>query len=123
MSIQHAISPSTGPGDRRSLLTVDLTTSGPVTVITVGGELDMSTVHLLTDRVDQILQQQPLRLVLDLANLTFFGADGIRALHHIHRAIANIAGDLVLRDPSPGTVRVLSLTHTACQFRIHVTSA
>ncbi|OLE22386.1 MAG: hypothetical protein AUG44_25015 [Actinobacteria bacterium 13_1_20CM_3_71_11] len=121
-SIPHISHPAAGTGHRRPPLTVDITDSGPVTVIKVGGELDMSTTQLLTDRVEQVLQQRPLRLVLDLANITFFCADGIRALYRIHSAVGGIAGDLVLRDPSPCTTRVLALTGTTHQFRIQVTS-
>jgi anti-anti-sigma factor len=122
MSIQHVTSARAGPGDQRPLLTADITDSGPVTVIRVRGDLDLCTMDLLTERVDQVLRQQPLRLVLDLADLTFFCADGVRALHHIHHAVAGIAGDLVLRDPSVSTMRVLALTRTAHHFRIHVTT-
>lgn len=122
MSIQEARSRAAGPGCRQESLTVEVTDSGPVTVVKVDGELDMGTVHLLTDRVEEVLDQLPLRLVLDLADVTFFCADGIGALYRIRHAVTGIAADLELRDPSPITRRVLHLTRTAHDFHIQVTS-
>jgi anti-anti-sigma factor len=101
-----------------SLLSVQVTARGPITVVTVGGELDMSNAHLFTDLIEHVLEQEPLRLVLDLAGLTFFCAEGVRALQRVQAAITAAAGDLILLNPSPITMKVLALTRTIGLFRI-----
>ncbi|MCW2640805.1 MAG: hypothetical protein JWP76_3111 [Dactylosporangium sp.] len=104
---------------RDQIMSLELASAGPVTVIAVSGELDMSNAHLIAELAEDILRDKPLRLVLDLARVTFFCADGVRALLRIRRAVAAEAGQLVLRDPSPITLRVLAITGVLRQFAIH----
>jgi anti-anti-sigma factor len=118
MSSQHIAARSAVPGHPVSLLSVQVTARGPITVVTVGGELDMSNAHLFTDLIEHVLEQEPLRLVLDLAGLTFFCAEGVRALQRVQAAITAAAGDLILLNPSPITMKVLALTRTIGLFRI-----
>ena len=109
-----------GTGCRpEDLLTLRLVGTGPVAVIEVVGELDMATTHLLTDLAGSVLHaQSPLVLVLDLTGLRFLCADGIRALLHIRDAACARAAQLILRNPSPITDRVLTLTGTLDVFEI-----
>jgi len=101
------------------LLTIRLVDAGPVTVIEVVGELDMTTTHSLTDLAASVLRaQSPLVVVLDLRGLRFLCADGIRALLHIRDAACAHAAQLILRDPSPITCRVLKLTDMLDVFEI-----
>jgi anti-anti-sigma factor len=104
---------------RDPLMSLELASDGPVTVIAVSGELDMSNTHLFAEFAEHVVRDQPLRLVLDLAKVTFFCADGISALLRIRRAVMAGAGQLVLRDPSPITLRVLTVTGACHEFAIH----
>lgn len=105
-----------GPGDPS--LSLSLVDIGPLPVLAAAGEVDLTSAHLLTDLVERLLRDEPLRLVLDLAAVTFFGAEGITALLRIRGAVAAQAGELVLRDPSPVVLRTLTITGTADAFRI-----
>jgi anti-sigma B factor antagonist len=102
------------------LLTVRLRDiTGPITVIEVAGELDMSTRHLLTDSIATVLAtHRPLVVILDLAAVRFFCADGIRALLHVRDAAAACATQLILRNPSPAVVKVLTITSMLDAFNI-----
>jgi anti-anti-sigma factor len=74
--------------------------------------------HLLTELADRVLQDRPLRLVLDLANLTFFCSSGVNALLHIRRAAYTDAVQLVVYKPSPITLKVLTAARATHLFQI-----
>jgi anti-anti-sigma factor len=103
------------------LLTLRLVEPGPVTVIEVVGDLDLNTTHLLTEFAEAVLRAPPptvMVLVLDLSRLRFFCADGIRALLHVRDTATAHAAQLIVRDPSPITYRVLTITGMLDAFEI-----
>jgi len=61
---------------------------------------------------------RPLVLVLDLAAVRFFCADGIRALLHVRDTAAAGATQLIVRDPSAAVVQVLTITSMLDAFKI-----
>ena len=98
---------------RAALLSLELSSDGPDLVIAIGGDLDMSTAHLLTELVEHVVlvvRDPAGPVVLDMAGVTFFCADGIRALIRAREMIIAAGGRLTLRDPSPPTRRVLAIT-------------
>jgi anti-anti-sigma factor len=100
-------------------LTLGVDDAGPTTVIHAAGDLDLSTGHLLTDLVDALLGTEPPKVVvLDLAGLRFFCADGIRALLHVRDAATAHAAHLTVRDPAPVVVTVLGITRMLDAFDI-----
>jgi anti-anti-sigma factor len=74
--------------------------------------------HLLIELAESVLATQPLMIVLDLAHLRFFCADGIRALLHVRDAAAAEAVHLIVRDPSSAVVTVLTITGMLDAFEI-----
>jgi anti-anti-sigma factor len=116
MSIQQMSVPVTVSSGEEPLLSLDLSSHGTVTVITVSGELDMSTAHLLTDLVKTVAASRPARVVVDMANVTFLSATGLGALITARDMILAAGGQLVLRAPSPRTRRILTITQTDCLF-------
>jgi anti-sigma B factor antagonist len=94
------------------LLSLELTIDGAVTVIKIGGELDMSTVALFNDMVEAIACRRPARVVADMADVTFLCATGLHGLIQAREMIAACGGLLVLRAPSRPTRRLLTLTGT-----------
>ena len=105
------------------LLSLDLRCCGTRTIIEVSGELDMHTAHLLTELVEQTAQHRPTEVVLDMANVSFFCADGLRALLHARHTVATAGGQLLLRDPSPRTCRILTITRMVDLFPHETTTA
>jgi anti-anti-sigma factor len=114
---QLSVPTHTGPHGRPALY-LDLACQGSVTVILVGGELDMGTVHLFDDLVGHVVQAGPARVVLDLSKVRFFCADGLNALLHAHHTVAAAGDQLVLRAPSAVVQRVLAITRTENLFHI-----
>jgi anti-anti-sigma factor len=121
MSAQQESVPVSAGGNAESLLSVALVSCHPVTLVAVRGEVDISTAHLLTEIVNLVASNKPSRVTLDLAEVCFFGADGLRALLSAQRTIAAAGGQLLLRDPSPITHRILALTQTEQLFQLDTT--
>jgi anti-anti-sigma factor len=94
------------------LLSLELTTNGSVTLIKIGGELDMSTAALFNDMVEAVVCRRPARVVVDMADVTFLCATGLGGLIQARQTIAAGGGLLVLRTPSRPTRRLLTLTGT-----------
>jgi len=100
-------------------VSIRLTNTGPVTTITIHGELTYGTTHLLTDVVDRVVRQQaPRELVLDLAGVTFFCSAGIHALLDTRSRVAGSASRLVLYQPSETVRTVLVITGDDRHFDI-----
>ncbi len=81
------------------------------TVVTVRGELDMSTADQLSDTVNAELQKGTAgRVVIDLAGLTFCDSLGLGTLVVLSRTARVQQTFLVLRNPSPFFTRMLDVT-------------
>jgi anti-anti-sigma factor len=92
-------------------VSVRVIANGPVTVITVAGELTYGTTHVLNDVVDRVIRGQASpRIVLDLVNVTFLCSAGIHALLATRERIISADGRLVLYQPSSSVERILRLT-------------
>lgn len=116
MSIQQLPAPVGVHSDDVPLLSLELTSHDSVMIIEIGGELDMSSAPLLTDLVEAVVESHPTRVVLDMANVTFMCAAGLRGLIQARDMIVAAGGHLVLRTPSRPTQRILAITRTDCLF-------
>ncbi len=56
--------------------------AGSVTLLRVGGEVDLFSLPVLESALDAALDQRPVDLVVDLAGLTFCSARGVSLLLH-----------------------------------------
>jgi anti-anti-sigma factor len=100
-----------------TLLSLTLT-CGPMTVVELSGDLDMSTTHLITELVTHIAKSSPSQVILDMADVNFFCAAGLNALLHAQNTIKDAGGQFVLRNPSATTEQILTITRTADVFQI-----
>jgi anti-anti-sigma factor len=99
--------------DNEPLLSLDVASRDCVTVITISGEVDLCTAHLIIKRVQGVTRDHHSRVVvMDMSGVNFFGADGLRALLQCRDSITAAGARLVLRAPSAPTWRILTLTHT-----------
>jgi anti-anti-sigma factor len=88
---------------------------GDGTAIYVRGDLDIAT----ADELDQLLRRHTGdRLVVDLSELSFCDAKGLRALLAAALIRRRDGDRLVLREPAPTILRLLDITNTACHFEI-----
>ncbi|HEY4021503.1 MAG TPA: STAS domain-containing protein [Pseudonocardiaceae bacterium] len=67
-------------------------------VLTVAGEIDMTTAPALEDAVRQSLAERPARLVIDLTGAEFLSSAGIAVLVLAHRNGAGVALRVVASD-------------------------
>jgi anti-anti-sigma factor len=80
------------------------------TVVTLAGELDISTADVLAKTVNEELRLNPGRIVLDLAGLTFCDSLGLGTLVVLSRTARNQQTYLQLRNPSQFFTRMLEVT-------------
>jgi anti-sigma B factor antagonist len=109
--------------DGTPILSLCLTNHGDIKVITVGGELDLDTAHLLTELVDRVADQRPARVVIDMADVTLLCAAGLSALLRARETIAAVGGRLVLLAPSAPTQKTLAITDTERLFEYDTATA
>jgi anti-sigma B factor antagonist len=76
----------------------------------LGGELDISTVGLLVDAVSELSDSRPELVVIDLSELRFVDARGLRAFVDIDRDLRTTGSRIVLSRPTPHIARILTLT-------------
>jgi anti-sigma B factor antagonist len=101
---------------REPLLSVQVVSCGPPTVIEISGEIDLYTAHLVTELVEHVARHRHAQVILDMVNVSFFCADGLRALIHARATLTAANGQLLLRAPSPQTRHVLTITGTEHLF-------
>jgi anti-anti-sigma factor len=81
-----------------------------VTVLLLGGELDMSTAPQLSDRVDEALAAGCVRLLVDLSEVTFCDSTGMSAFVRGHYGCVEAGGWLRLAGAHGTVARVLAIS-------------
>ena len=85
---------------------------GPVTLITVCGELDIATAPAFEDALGEIDFACLTVVVLDLERLDFIDAAGLRAVLALHAACVHASVALAVTPGPPSVQRVFELTGT-----------
>jgi anti-sigma B factor antagonist len=76
---------------------MDITTTlGPVSVLSITGNIDGSNFQQLVDKVDEMVQKGHTRLVLDFQGVPYLSSAGIVALQTILGRVTNQGGKLAL---------------------------
>ena len=76
-------------------------------VLSVTGELDMNTVEVLSERVQQQLDAGAISLVIDLSGLAFMDSSGLRLLIALHDRAREEVWTLRLRSPREEAARIV----------------
>jgi anti-sigma B factor antagonist len=92
-------------------------------IVSVGGEVDMATTPRLRQALDEVQTRSErsaasLTVVVDLSDVTFMDANGLGLLVAAARRARHDGGELVLRDPTRRTLRLLELTSLLDVFRV-----
>lgn len=74
------------------------------------GEIDLSTVDLIRDAVEQVTVKPVPLVVLDLGGVTFFAVCGLRALVSAHNTVESGGGRLQIREVPSCARRLVSLS-------------
>jgi anti-sigma B factor antagonist len=81
--------------------------AGSTLILSIAGELDMSTVELLAQRIDENLRRQATDLTLDLRELAFMDSTGLRLLIELHDRSRQEAWRLRIISPEHETAAVI----------------
>lgn len=92
-----------------------------VTVLTVAGELDRDSMHVLGDVARAVLDGGTKRLVLALGALTFCDSSGLRLFVDLHRRATGRGGSLRLADLQPPVETVIELVNLHRMLALHPT--
>jgi anti-sigma B factor antagonist len=84
---------------------------GAVSVVVLGGEMDMSNAAQLTRRVDPQRDGGSQTVIIELSRLEFLDSCGIRELIVLARAVEETGGAFVLAAPTAIVARVLEITN------------
>lgn len=79
-------------------------------VLTLTGEIDVTTADVVRAAARGCLREHPARLSLDLRSVTFCDAAGVRALRQARREAVAARAEFRIIGASPIVVRVLNLT-------------
>jgi anti-sigma B factor antagonist len=90
--------------------TVDVTRKATEAVVTVTGEIDVSTVSQMQSAVEEMLVDAPPRIVLDLAGVTFCDSQGLGTLVSLSRKARMVQSVLVIVNAGEFLIRVLDIT-------------
>ncbi|MGC4758952.1 STAS domain-containing protein [Micromonospora trifolii] len=117
---QHAQPTRCHAQPAKPIMTLDLHNDRHAPMITVSGEVDMSTAHLISELAEHVITRRPARLVLDLSGVTFFSAHGISALLRTQRAAESADVTLALRAAAPFVTYLLAVTGTGMDLGVPV---
>ncbi|MCG5445730.1 STAS domain-containing protein [Micromonospora sp. NIE79] len=115
---QHAQPARQDARPAKPIMTLDLHNDRHAPLITVSGEVDMSTAHLISELAEHVIIRRPARLVLDLSGVTFFSAHGISALLRTQRAAESAEVTLALRAAAPCVSYLLAVTSAGINLDI-----
>ena len=79
-------------------------------VVSAAGEIDAGTERALRDVLTSVPTHGALRVVVDLAGVTFMASSGIGVLMAARRVLAAEGGSLMLASPRGEVAQILSLT-------------
>lgn len=92
---------------------VDMRFTGPLAVLKLSGDLDMSTEDHLSWGVEQAIGRRCTCVAVDLAGVPFIDCSAVGTLVQAAHRLREVSGELVVTAASPQVVRLLELTGTA----------
>jgi anti-sigma B factor antagonist len=87
-------------------------------VVQVTGDLDCYTAPRLRAALLELVADEPRRVILDLTDSTFIDSTGLGVLVGGLNRFRKHGGDMVLRAPSPTTIRLFEVTGMTKLFQI-----
>lgn len=79
------------------ILAIETEQQGPLATLSLTGEIDLSSAHLLVDTIDEVIDGGAATVVLDFAGVTFINSTGLGAMVAATKRLRADGGDLVLR--------------------------
>ena len=101
-----------------SQLRVEVAGDRQTVTVRAHGEIDMATAGLLAAGIAYGLHSRPARVLVNLSQVTFFSAAGLRTLITARNEAAETDVDIMLDDPSAIVRTVLELSGTCGMFQV-----
>jgi anti-sigma B factor antagonist len=92
------------------LVTLDVSTAGPATVVTAAGEIDSTTAPVLRQHLDSLLDGDVRELTVDLGRVSFLDSAGLCVLATAHRRAVRQDVRMRVLASSRAVVRPLQIT-------------
>ncbi|HLI40527.1 MAG TPA: STAS domain-containing protein [Streptosporangiaceae bacterium] len=96
------------------LLTVSVTAresaGHPYTLVTIGGEADVTNSGELRRLLEDEVAKQPRTLIVDLSGLRFMDSSALHTLLRVNRSLDRQGGIFALVSPQPAVAKILRLT-------------
>jgi len=90
-------------------LSTEVSEGDGATVVRVWGDVAYSTCRILQDALVPHVERGR-KVVLDFSGVTLFDSSGLGVVLRAHEALGDVGGELVMRNPTPATLRVLEAT-------------
>jgi anti-sigma B factor antagonist len=90
-----------------------------IPVIVVYGDLDVLTTPLLHEALEQVFNEEPSAVLIDLANVTFLDSTALGALVVAQRHLQDKGGELRLAAVPPAVAKVFDMTGLTERFQIY----
>jgi anti-sigma B factor antagonist len=100
-----ALDPSAG-----ELVTIDVTVTGPATVVTAAGEIDSTSAPVLRQHLEAILDGDVRELTVDLGQVSFLDSAGLCVLATAHRRAVRQDVRMRVLASSRAVIRPLQIT-------------
>jgi anti-anti-sigma factor len=91
---------------------------GTKATLSLSGELDTSAARSVDRAVDEVVAAGATSLVIDLGQISFIDSSGLRSLIRARQQLGDGTDAVQLRNPQPGTMRLLEITGLQDQFRL-----
>jgi anti-sigma B factor antagonist len=101
-------------------LTTSVAQREGVTVVSVGGEIDLSTAPAFEDAIAGALDEDPPVLVIELSAVSFMASAGLRILAATHEKFCK-SGQLGVVASNPAVSRAIQLSGLDQLFAVHAT--
>jgi anti-sigma B factor antagonist len=100
-------------------LRIAVTGQPELTVLAVGGELDLNTAPDLYQALTALVDEGCVHLVVDLSEVDFCDSSGLAVLIRIRNRLDGLAGELMLAAPTPIVNRVLEVSGLTDVFGVY----
>jgi anti-anti-sigma factor len=86
--------------------------------VTLAGEINGRTFSILETKLDQLLEEKPTLIVLDMAEVTYLSSVGIRVILKTRKALTANAGKLVFMNLQPQIKKVFEIVNALPSMRV-----
>lgn len=97
---------------------VDVDENGGATTIRIRGEVDLYTAPKLRERLEQVVAGEDQQVVVELSEMDFIDSTGLGVLVGALKQVREHGGDMVLRNPSRSTHKILEIAGLTKLFTV-----